>query len=173
MADAPDRAAVARLFIALWPDDAVREALVARQRAWHWPRGAARTAAPRLHATLHFLGDVARERLPALQDALRVPMGPFELTLDRDERWSGGLAVLAASQQPSELLDLHATLATVLQAQGLRSEHRPYRAHVTLARRAAGASPPATASPIRWAIDAYELVESRLPGGYERLARVA
>ena len=50
----------ARLFIALWPGEAVRAQLVQWQRAVSWPQ-AARVATPAgLHLTLHFIGAVPR-----------------------------------------------------------------------------------------------------------------
>lgn len=162
----------ARLFIGLWPDVAEREALLAHQRSWVWPPRAACTQAPRLHATLHFLGDVARERLPSMRAALRVPVNPFEMTFDRDELWPAGIAVLATTVPAPPLLDLHARLAQVLRVQGLRCERRPYRPHVTLARRAAGAVVPAEPPAIRWLVRGYELIESHPAAGrYEVLER--
>lgn len=61
-----ERTAAARLFLALWPDPAVRHQLRAARDAWQWPRGATPVHADKLHLTLHFLGDVPGARLPEL-----------------------------------------------------------------------------------------------------------
>jgi 2'-5' RNA ligase len=72
-----------RLFFALWPDDALREALgrvglVLAARAQGKPVPAAK-----LHMTLAFLGEVPAERLaPAVDAAARVKGEAFELLLD-------------------------------------------------------------------------------------------
>lgn len=173
--DDPDRSARPpgglRLFYALWPDAAVREALRARQRSWHWPRGAALTRPERLHMTLHFLGELPVARLPELVAALPPPGETFELRLDRDLLWSGGLAVLLASEPPPALLALHRELGAALQAQGLPLDPRPFAAHVTLARRARHAHPPSQPEPVVWRARAAVLVESLRPqGGYRVLA---
>ena len=84
----------ARLFIGLWPDPAMRDALAAWGEQWQWNAGAKRVRAERLHLTLHFLGDVPRTLLPALKPALEVPVAPFSLSLGRAAVWRGGIAVL-------------------------------------------------------------------------------
>lgn len=160
-----------RLFIGLWPTPAVHAAVLAQADAWSWPASARRTRAERLHVTLHFLGEVAGERLPELRQALAVDTQSFELVLDRQEVWPGGIAVLEASEVPPALATLHAALAQRLGALGLPVEARRYRPHVTLARKATGARPPPGAAEVRWRADGrYALVRS-LPGGqgYETL----
>jgi 2'-5' RNA ligase len=55
----------------------------------------------------------------------------------------------------------------------MKSEDRAYRPHVTLARRATGASPPARPPDIMWqARDGFALVQTLSGGrGYETLER--
>src|SRR5690348_13471718 len=90
----------ARLFLALWPDPAVREALRVWREAWTWPRGASPVATSKLHMTLHFLGNQPRERLDALLDGFAVPFSPFSVRLDMAELWHNGIAVLAPAAPP-------------------------------------------------------------------------
>jgi 2'-5' RNA ligase len=161
----------ARLFIALWPDEAVRAGLVAWQRAVSWPR-AARPAAPTgLHLTLHFIGAVPRARLTELAAGLAVPpVSPFELVLDEFAVWHHGIAVLQPSRKaPDALAILHAELAEALRALELPVETRPLRPHVTFARHGQGATlATAPPPPVRWTSDgAYVLAESA--GGYHVL----
>lgn len=161
----------ARLFLALWPDDAVRRALAERRDRCRWPQGAAPVADARLHLTLHFIGAVPVGRLDELSRGLRVPMAPFDLAFDRCAAWPHGLVVVEASHLPEALRDLHAALGTALRRLGLPVERRRLRAHVTLARRAEGALLGDDREPIRWRVDGYTLVRSHAdPGlGYERL----
>lgn len=158
----------ARLFLALWPEPAVREALRSRRDAWAWPRGASPVHTDKLHMTLHFLGNQPRARLPELLDAFTVPFTPFELRLDVAELWHGGIAVLSPQNPPQPLFALHAQLAQALAGLGLQPEARAYRPHVTMARRAAGAGIPPIGEVLDWQIDGYALVESRPgnDGGY-------
>ena len=60
----PPGGETARLFLALWPDDALRRGLLAWRDAWQWPARAALVAPDDLHLTLHFLGGVPLVRLP-------------------------------------------------------------------------------------------------------------
>ncbi|HZN48139.1 MAG TPA: 2'-5' RNA ligase family protein [Ramlibacter sp.] len=164
-------AAPLRLFLALWPPQAVHQALLAHAGAWSWPPSARRTPAERLHVTLHFLGDVAGERLPTLRQELAVPWPGCEMELDRAQVWPGGIAVLEALTVPPPLAALHAALAGRLQALDIAVDARRLRPHVTFARKAFGAQPPARFAALRWQVGpSYALVRS-LPGGrgYENL----
>jgi 2'-5' RNA ligase len=163
----------ARLFIALWPPPAVRTALQRCSERWTWPAGARRVDERDLHLTLHFLGAVPRADVAALKVALALPCPAFTLELDRAELWHHGTAVLGAGAVPPALEALHAALGERLRGAGLRTETRPFRAHVTLARRALHATPPAEPPPVRWPVRTYVLVESRpsAAGAYRVLQR--
>jgi RNA 2',3'-cyclic 3'-phosphodiesterase len=168
-----DAAKPLRLFIALWPGDELRRAIASWQLAWSWPPRAALVKPERLHLTLHFLGDVPADRLPRLVRALTARAEPFTLALGQGEVWSNGVALLRPETTPPVLVRLHAALRSGLEQLQLPVEPRPYRAHVTLARRAHGAIPPPQGPGLRWRIDSgYVLVRS-LPGGagYEVLRR--
>lgn len=157
-------AARQRLFIALWPGSATRDALVAHARQWRWPPAARLTAAERMHITLHFIGDVAADRVDPVAARLDVGFEPFDLRLTQPEVWKGGIAVLCAEAIPPALVALHQRLAARLQDLALPVEQRPLRVHATLARKAQGAGLPPPAD-IDWpAREGYALVRS-LPGG--------
>jgi 2'-5' RNA ligase len=163
----------ARLFLALWPDDAARRALAAWRDRWSLPEGAAPVADERLHLTLHFIGAVALARLDSVAAGLAVPFSGFTLDAGLAERWPHGIAAWRPREAPPELVTLHQRLAAALRALDLPVEQRPFRPHVTLARKAAAAMPPLrpprTASP--WRVDGYTLVRSQ--GGYRLLRRYA
>ena len=150
-----------RLFLALWPDPAMRHELLTRRDAWQWPRGATPVYADKLHLTLHFLGGVPTARLPELLAGFAVPFAPFRLDLGTPVLWPHGIAVLEPLITPPELLDLHARLAGALVDLGLQPEARSYRPHVTMARRAGGVPIPDAGPAIAWQADRYALVESR------------
>jgi RNA 2',3'-cyclic 3'-phosphodiesterase len=168
-----EAAGSARLFVALWPTPGVRSAIAAAARQWSWNAAAAPVPPERLHLTLHFLGAVPRERLPELCAVLGLPFRPFALTLSRPALWAGGIAVLEPAHIPPALADLHAALGVALHRAGLATEVRPWRPHLTLARRAVGATPPARCAAPRWRVNSVALVESRLPSGYVVLQRYA
>src|SRR4051812_5166857 len=164
-----DRPATARLFVAVWPDPAAHAALLEWRGRWQWPPAAAPTLPERLHLTLHFIGPVAATRLAEIEAGLALPFDPFTLDFDGAALWHGGLAVLTASAPPPALGALHARLAGAITGLGLPVEQRPYRPHVTLARHAAGAVPPAEPPRLRWHAGGYALVQS--DAGYRTLAR--
>lgn len=154
-----------RLFVALWPDPATRTAIAQEQQAWSWPSRAAPVKAERLHLTLHFLGDVPARRLGEVAAGLQTYFEPFDLELGQSEVWPNGVAVLLPAHTPLQLQRLHAGLSDAVAALGLAVDTRPYRPHITLARRALGAAPPAQEQRLHWRVDqGYVLVRS-LPGG--------
>lgn len=166
-------APTARLFLALWPPPDIRLHLQALQQHWSWPPHAAPVPAGQLHLTLHFLGNVPVARLEEFARALDVPAEPAALDLagGTARLWPGGLAVLELAAPPP-LLRLHAALAGALAGLGWPVASRPFRPHVTLARRAAGARPPAagTTPPACWQADqGHVLVRSSPARGYEVL----
>jgi 2'-5' RNA ligase len=162
-----------RLFVALWPDDAVRAQLAQWRDGWTWPRAATPVKKGRRHVTLHFLGDVAAERIPAVAAALDAPFTPFELRMNHASLWPHGIAVLEPETVPQELVQLHALLADALRGEGCAVDARPYRPHVTLARRANGATLSGAAPCVRWTVASYALMASTLgkEGGYTTLRR--
>lgn len=156
-----------RLFVTLWPDEAVRAALRAYRKGWQWPRSAAAMHSDRFHLTLHFLDSQPRALLPALTNALAIPFTPFNLTLGQPDVWRHGSAVLAPSETPAELLDLHAALGQALTGVGIALEDRPFRPHVTMGRLANGAIPPHHTPRIDWHVTGFALVASAPDhGGY-------
>lgn len=149
----------ARLFLALVPGEAVRAELGAHTQAWRWNDGALRYAPPDWHVTLHFIGPVPRTRLDELRAALAQPFTPFELRFGEPALWPHGLAVLLPMAAPPALQALHDRLGERLRRLGLRTDERPYRPHLTLARRAEQAVPPAPPA-WGWMVRGYVLMES-------------
>jgi len=163
----------ARLFLALWPEAPLRTRLAACRDAWRWPAGAKPVADATLHLTLHFIGALARARISALAAAFTaVPVGSIVLRPAGRELWRGGIAVLRF-ESDAALPELHRRLGTVLSDAGIALDPRPFAPHVTPARKAAKAEPPAEGPAFEWRANGFALVES-LPGGsarYEVLSR--
>ena len=158
--DGSARTPTTRLFLALWPEPDVRHLLSEWRDAWTWPTGAAPVQADKLHLTLHFLGSLPSDRLPQLLDGFAVPFEPFRVDLTRAALWHNGIAVLEPDLTPPALASLHGRLSDALAALGLQPETRRYRPHVTMARRAAGATVPADGPPVSWDVRGYALVAS-------------
>ena len=108
---------------------------------------------------MHFLGALPAARLDDLGAGLALGFEPFELTLDRPELWSRGIAVLGCAAPPP-LLRLQARLAEALRHLGWLPEARVYRPHLTLARSAVGALTPPDPLPVSWWVHDYALVRS-------------
>lgn len=163
MTSPPVLAPTRRLFIGLLPDPAVRQALLDWRARWQWPSGTALAAPAHVHLTLFFLGDTDEARIHGLEAALsRVAVNPFMLRLGAPEAWHRGLLVLRP--QPSEALeDLHQRMGLALQAAGFAGEGEGWKPHVTLARKAPQALPPADPLDIAWPVRGFALVWSRLP----------
>ncbi|MBH9551622.1 2'-5' RNA ligase family protein [Inhella gelatinilytica] len=148
-----------RLFLALWPGRVDAD----RCQQWAdtvvWTSGARRHGPADLHLTLHFLGATAEATRQALEQQLPRDIDPIGLQFDRWQDWDGTL-VLRPSAVPAALVDLQAGLAETLASIGLPVDSRPFRPHVTVARKAGG-SRPATAPNWSWRASRLVLAESR------------
>jgi 2'-5' RNA ligase len=159
---------VRRLFFALWPDDAARARLaeVVRDSV---PAGAGRPQRPgQWHVTLEFLGDVPESRLQDLLDiaaAAAAGASACQLEFDRLEHWKRPQVLcLVARSTPEPLVALVQSLRTGLRLRGFAPEARPFRPHVTLARRVLWAPQSALDGllprPLHWPVRAIALVQS-------------
>lgn len=163
-----------RLFIGLLPDRQLQARIQRHCREWSWPDGARPTRFGRYHLTLHYLGDVGIAPEQRLRKALRdTALEPLELDLCLPQDWRH-VAVLRPADHDG-LHALHRRMVPALAAAGLESM-RKFAPHVTLARDAAQARPPAAMQPIRWRVDEFALVWSLLwpqakPARYEIVER--
>jgi RNA 2',3'-cyclic 3'-phosphodiesterase len=161
-----------RLFIALMPDKKVQGAIARHCREWTWPEGARATPFGHYHLTLHFLGDVGLAPEQRLRKALRkVTVEPLEIELCIAQVAFKSIAVLAPAPHDG-LRSLHQRIAAVMPAAGLMPSPQEFKPHLTLARKAAGATPPAKVKPIAWRVSEFALVWSVLwpqakPSRYE------
>lgn len=140
-----------RWFFGLWPDPATGEALAAQARPLI-TRGARAAHPLDIHLTLRFLGELSPEAFRAaalVGDAVQA--GGIRLCIDR-AGWFPRARVLwcAPTQAPEALFDLVARLEQALAAQGFPPEARPYRPHLTLARRFRAEGPLVWGEPVVW-----------------------
>ena len=158
----PDKPDTLRLFFALWPDDATRDALNRTGKWLHQHWGGRRMRADTLHLTLAFLGATPAARLDALYDCANTVEGKvYELLFDQPGYWRHNrIGWLGASETPLPHLELVGALNASQQAEGFPVDTRPHVPHVTLLRNTAGGEVP-ECTPVRWAVSDFVLVSSR------------
>lgn len=158
-----------RLFFALWPDETMRDALAHSVRKAVRASGGRPVAADKLHVTLAFLGAVPESRLTALADAARAAsrerprVAPLlELPLERLEYWTGpSLLCVLPEQPPPGVTALAQRLLERLAAAGFAPDLKPFRPHVTVARKVTRATPSLAMRSAVWRLSGFALIESR------------
>lgn len=151
-----------RLFFASWPGEGLRSALAPHIRALQ-PAGVGRAQRPdQWHVTLEFLGSVPASRLAAAREAAAQVRGaPCTIVFDAVEFWRRPeVLTLVARELPPPLEGLVTQLRAALAAQGFEPESRPFRAHMTLARKVAQPVSPVKFEPLTWPVTDFALVES-------------
>jgi RNA 2',3'-cyclic 3'-phosphodiesterase len=160
-----------RLFFALWPDEEQRASLA------HAVRKAVRTSGGRpvpganVHLTLAFLGSVPESRVAELRAiARRTAAGfpreavPLRLTFERLAHFGQAQVLAADATRDARLADVQAlagALAAETAAAGFSPDLKPFRPHVTVARKVARAPRSSTMHAAEWRCDSFALIESR------------
>jgi 2'-5' RNA ligase len=158
----------ARMFFALWPDEATRMALARAAivippgdavRA-HWVR------TERYHLTLAFLGELEPRQAEAAELAGdQVQARPFRLQLDTVGHFEGPNVVWIGPQTlPPELIQLKAELDRELLRYGLPVLPGKFIPHITCLRGVREA-PDASQPQIDWGVEEFVLVKSLLKPG--------
>jgi len=128
------------LFLALWPDQAVREAvhacskkLLVKKAGWHGRL----VDIQNLHITLAFLGTVATDQLDCIKGAsAQLHWQPFTLSLDHVGYWKRPrVCWLGSTEIPHQLTDMVQQLREGLLRCGFEADQRTYHPHLTLARK--------------------------------------
>jgi 2'-5' RNA ligase len=163
-----------RLFFALWPDDETRNQIDYLNRSID-QAGLKKVNRNNLHVTLVFLGQVDNKSETILkQGAEKIKVEPFKLTFDQLAFWKKPkILCLTAKQHDSQLLSLVNALKSLADQCGIKTEERPYQAHITLARKAIYAIK-IKIEPVEWQAQSFCLVEScSTPNGvvYQVLVR--
>ena len=161
-----------RLFFALWPDEAQRGALAdaAAESVRH--SGGRPVPVSSVHVTLAFLGSVPERRVGELHSiahgiarAWPAEARPMHLTFDRLVHWAKPqiLCVLGSETpdaQPGHVARLAAALKDETAAAGFSPDLKPFRAHVTVARKVTHASALHPLPEVPWSFDAFALIAS-------------
>jgi 2'-5' RNA ligase len=142
-----------RLFFALWPSEMSRTQLVDRQRHILRETGGQLVPPANFHVTLAFLGTVAERCIPELQmvaqraarawnestAGMQTPepqLPRLQIALDRIEYWQSPKILCAtASATPIALSALADFLKRHAIGAGFSPDLKPFRTHVTLARK--------------------------------------
>jgi 2'-5' RNA ligase len=168
-----------RLFFALWPDEDQRAALTRAAARVVRHCGGRPVPGENLHVTLAFLGSVPEPRLAELgaiarHAAATFPRSalPVAVSLETLEHWARPqvLTVLGGRDEPQAAASGAPALARLLSsaaaAAGFSPDLKPFRVHVTLARKVARPPRSSVIGKVHWSFDAFALVESRtLPEG--------
>ena len=164
-----------RVFFALWPTEAQRNALADATLAAVSSSGGRPVPSLSLHTTLSFLGSVPERRIQDLGSIARSVASaasasgavPLVLKFDQVEYWKKPhiLCVVAQGESPL-VLALADALAKETAGAGFNPDLKPFRPHVTLARKVSRPTPTTDMDPVVWRFTEFALVESRTePGG--------
>jgi 2'-5' RNA ligase len=126
-----------RVFFALQPALEQNTELIEHVAPLIAQLGSQPVPAANLHATLCFIGSMEEERLDALRAAAASLRGrPVRLRFDALEYWETPKILCAtASRDSSEASELAIALGEAAVAAGFAPDIKPFRAHLTLARK--------------------------------------
>ncbi len=149
-----------RLFFALWPDNNSRQQIAQINQQITFP-DIRKLIPDNLHITLVFLGNVDDAIATAVQQrAGDIIAPPISLQFDELDYWvKPKIVCLTCQRQPKAVYQLVNALTAMLAEYPVRVEQRPYRAHITLARKAKQ-RPELNFSPVVINADSFALVES-------------
>jgi len=158
-----------RLFFALQPSLEQGTLLTAQVAPLAAQLGTRVVPAQNLHATLCFIGALEPARLDALRAAAASLRGrPVRLTFDALEYWETPKILCAtASGDSSAAAELALALGEAAVAAGFAPDIKPFRAHLTLARKISAAQaatvpwPLPLVSPMVMRADTFVLMSSR------------
>jgi RNA 2',3'-cyclic 3'-phosphodiesterase len=149
-----------RVFFALWPQPETRAALVAAYRDVVAAVGGDPTADGNLHITVAFLGGLDAAGLTLARAVPPIRVGEFELVLERVAfRRRAQMLWATPLEVPAALAALERRLWNGLERRGFERETRPFRPHLTLARRVCTRCP-AVRRRLSFRVTALTLVES-------------
>jgi RNA 2',3'-cyclic 3'-phosphodiesterase len=159
----------------------MRQAMTQATRKAARASGGRPVAADNLHVTVAFLGSVPQRRLGELAEVARGAAGarrsalggadsaddPLALAFDRLEYWRGAHLLCALpTEPPASIAVLAQKLQDALTGRGFAPDLKPFRPHVTVARKVTRASGVGEMHPVLWRFAELALIESRtLPEG--------
>jgi len=129
-----------RIFVALELPQKTKDNLArSAEQMKHFATRGTWVAKDNYHVTLHFLGEVAESDIVYAMGALSQvkDMPAMTLALDKFCTWRGSDLVCCKLRKNDALTALQAELGKHLEDNGFDVEHRAYRPHVTVCRKAA------------------------------------
>lgn len=151
-----------RLFFALWPGEQERQAIVRTTRSLVKASGGKPVPAENLHITLAFLGSLDSSRVDAIRVAAAGANGDaFDLELDQAGHWPRPRILwLAPTACPAMLTQLVDSLWRALEACELKRELRPFKPHMTLARKVGSPGKLGRTRAVPWLVRDFVLAKS-------------
>jgi 2'-5' RNA ligase len=162
-----------RVFFALWPSEGQQTALADAAQSALQAEGGRLVPALNFHVTLVFVGSVAEGRVQdlftiaehvstAARSSREFGGGPLQLAFDAVEYWKKARIICATASAPSAAASaLSEVLKTRLLAAGFAPDLKPFRAHVTLARKVPHGSHDHTMQSVPWSFTDLALIDSR------------
>jgi RNA 2',3'-cyclic 3'-phosphodiesterase len=159
-----------RWFFAAIPDREARARFTAAAQALHLPHDDRLRRVPpeNYHLTLAFVGEATEAQLAALRAIGCAPGGashwgaPAAVRFDACEFWpDAGVMAATASECPAPLEELSLAIRADLYGQRLADDAKPFRPHVTLARKVSQAPVFKAMSEVLWTLREIHLVGSQ------------
>jgi 2'-5' RNA ligase len=152
-----------RVFFAISPSKFVQKQLAHQAKLLAPICGGCQIVMPHFHLTLVFLGNVSVQRIETLRHIMRnIAAKKFALCLNKISYWKHNQIIyLHAKQFPTELFDLVAALQSTLSQAGFVFDHRVYKPHITLFRKAAHPVNTELINPIHWPVSEWTLLQSK------------
>ncbi|MGB1110837.1 MAG: RNA 2',3'-cyclic phosphodiesterase [Gammaproteobacteria bacterium] len=152
-----------RLFFALWPQPETQQALGDVANAWELEQGVKRHPASNLHVTLEFVGPTDGQTQACMEAAAdRVRAESFDLSIGGSGVFKRAqVAWLGVVSGEGALQALQGQLIAELNECGYQPDDRPYRPHMTVARKLRHPPVHHDFQAIEWRVDRFALVESR------------
>lgn len=153
---------MARLFFALWPDDKIRTQINKISRQFKEEK-LKLVKKSNLHITLEFLGEVSDKDQEELIEKLnKLNHEPFDIELTRVGWWlKPQILWIGTTQIPKPLLTLVKSIRKCVKQQGLKTDQREYKPHVTIARKVKQIIVPKETFHVPWKVDSFALVVSK------------
>lgn len=155
-----------RLFLALWPDDPVRQQLNSilgklNEQSFN---GSSAVSQENLHMTLLFLGDVHESEMVDLISSLEnISVLPFTLSIDRWGHFhKPGILWLGITEIPDQLNQLFKQIKAIVAKHIKGVPLKKFKPHITMLRKAKSLPQVHDFEPIEWQINSFVLVESIL-----------
>ena len=152
-----------RLFVALWPDDAIRQQIKSSALNLFLPCDGRVIPRQNWHITLAYFGMANESTQVCISKQLaNVQSQSFNVHLNKTGYWpKPAVAWLGPDSVTGELQQLFDKVQHALQPCGYTPDTRPYQPHVTLVRKAKHLPKDSAFAAIEWQVNHFCLVESR------------